>query len=102
MKFGILATVSLLATIVVAPAIAQSAPQADTIAPTLQSQVTSEQILTACVQNRAETLPIPFTDISPNDWAFKAVMTMYYCGAFRQATPSSLFQRLTGQPYPGT
>jgi hypothetical protein len=51
------------------------------------------QVLDACVRNQAETLPIPFSDLSPNHWAFKAVMTMYYCGAFRQATPASLLQQ---------
>ncbi|GAA6616942.1 S-layer protein [Scytonema sp. NUACC26] len=54
------------------------------------------QVLDACVRNQAETLPIPYSDVSPNHWAFKAVMTMYYCGAFRQATPASLLQ----QPQP--
>jgi len=59
------------------------------------SQPTTQQVLAACVENKAETLPIPFTDVSPDHWAFKAVMTMYYCGAFRQATPPALIQRLT-------
>ncbi|KAF3886881.1 MULTISPECIES: S-layer protein [Nostocales] len=51
------------------------------------------QVPDACVRNQAETLPIPFSDVSPDHWAFKAVMTMYYCGAFRQATPPSLRQQ---------
>jgi hypothetical protein len=51
------------------------------------------RVLDACVRNQAETLPIPFSDLSSNHWAFKAVMTMYYCGAFRQATPASLLQQ---------
>nr|WP_250125542.1 hypothetical protein [Chroococcidiopsis sp. CCMEE 29] len=51
-------------------------------------------IFNACIQNQAETLPVPFTDVSPNDWAL-AVITMYYCGAFRQATPPALFQQVT-------
>lgn len=62
--------------------------------PPTQTPTTSNQVLNACVQNRAETLPIPFSDVSPNHWAFKAVMTMHYCGAFRQATPPALFERL--------
>ncbi|MBH8571581.1 S-layer protein [Nostocaceae cyanobacterium CENA369] len=54
----------------------------------------SNQVLNACIQNRAETLPNPYSDVSPDHWAFKAVMTMHYCGAFRQATPPALFEKL--------
>ncbi|MEG3882817.1 hypothetical protein QT971_01235 [Microcoleus sp. herbarium19] len=53
-------------------------------------QQTREQILNACVQNRAETLPNPFSDVPRNHWAYKAVLTMYYCGAYREATPPAL------------
>jgi hypothetical protein len=62
-----------------------------------QAQPTTRQILDACVQNRAETLPNPFSDVSPNHWAFKAVLTMHYCGAFRQATPPRLIEQLVNQ-----
>ncbi len=81
-----IATITLLATTAfISPVKAQSAP----------SEPTSDnQVLNACVQNRAETLPVPFSDVSPDHWAFKAVMTMHYCGAFRQATPEALFERL--------
>lgn len=58
-----------------------------------QTQPTSEELYQACTQNRAETLPNPFTDVPANHWAFKAVLTMHYCGAFRQAAPRSLFER---------
>lgn len=54
----------------------------------------SNQVVNACIHNQAETLPNPFTDVPSDHWAFKAVMTMHYCGAFRQATPPALFQRL--------
>jgi hypothetical protein len=54
----------------------------------------STQVIDACLQNRAETLPNPFSDVPKNHWAFKAVMTMHYCGAFRQATPPQLFHKL--------
>lgn len=87
MNLRILVTTVLLATAsMVAPVKAQNPPT--------QTPTTSNQVLNACVQNRAETLPIPFSDVSPNHWAFKAVMTMHYCGAFRQATPPALFERL--------
>lgn len=66
-------------------------PTTDTPAPT----VPNNQVANACIQNQAETLPIPFTDVSPEHWAFKAVMTMHYCGAFRQAAPPALFQQST-------
>ena len=61
-------------------------------------QPTSEELYQACTQNRAETLPNPFVDVSPKDWSYKAVLTMHYCGAFRQAAPRSLFERT--QPTP--
>jgi hypothetical protein len=66
--------------------------------PTAQTQPTAREVLEACVQNRAETLPNPYTDVSPDHWAYKAVLTMYYCGAYRQATPPSLIEKLTGEP----
>ena len=57
-----------------------------------QVQPTREQILNACVQNQAETLPNPFTDVPSNHWAYKAVLTMYYCGAYREGTPPALIK----------
>ena len=51
------------------------------------------QVAEACIQNRAETLPSPFTDVPQNHWAFKAIMTMHYCGAFRQAASPELFEQ---------
>jgi len=42
------------------------------------------------VQNQAETLPNPFTDVPSNHLAYKAVLTMYYCGAYRESTPPDL------------
>lgn len=62
-----------------------------------EAKLTTSQVLNVCIQNRAETLPNPFTDVPANHWAFKAVLTVYYCGAYRQATPSSLLERLTKQ-----
>lgn len=67
---------------------------------TAQAQPTARQVLDACVQNRAETLPNPFVDVSPTHWAYKSVLTMYYCGAYRQATPPSLIERLLNTPTP--
>jgi hypothetical protein len=60
-------------------------------------QPSTEEIYQACTQNRAETLPNPYVDLSSKDWAYKAVLTMHYCGAFRQAAPRSLFEK-TPQP----
>jgi hypothetical protein len=65
-----------------------------------QQQPTAEELYQACTQNRAETLPNPFVDVSPKDWAYKAVLTMHYCGAFRQAAPRSLFEQ--SRPTPAT
>lgn len=78
----------------VAPAKAQEPATVSPPTPTTQAQATRDQVANACIQNQAETLPAPFSDVSPNHWAFKAVTTMYYCGAFRQAAPPSLFQQV--------
>ncbi|MGB3264202.1 MAG: S-layer protein [Microcoleus sp.] len=64
----------------------------------VQVQPTREQILNACVLNQAETLPNPFTDVPSNHWAYKAVLTMYYCGAYREATAPALIQELLQSP----
>ncbi len=85
MKLQILATITILATTALNfPVKAQS----------ISPPKSDNRVLNACVQNKAETLPVPFSDVSPDHWAFKAVMTMHYCGAFRQATPPALFERL--------
>lgn len=96
MKLRTLAIVVLLATTsLIAPAKAQEPATVSPPTPTTQTQPTRDQVANACIQNQAETLPLPFSDVSPNHWAFKAVMTMHYCGAFRQAAPPSLFQQTT-------
>ncbi|MEG3901269.1 S-layer protein [Microcoleus sp. B4-C5] len=74
------------------PAQAQNAAQAKPNNSLVQVQPTREQILNACVQNQAETLPNPFTDVPSNHWAYKAVLTMYYCGAYREGTPPALIK----------
>lgn len=76
------------------PAQAQNTAQFKPNNSLVQVQPTGEQILNACVQNRAETLPNPFSDVPRNHWAYKAVLTMYYCGAYREATPPALIQEL--------
>ncbi|MER3434474.1 MAG: hypothetical protein C4288_13875 [Leptolyngbya sp. ERB_1_1] len=79
------------------PAVGFAAPS-NSVKAQSPPQPTTEEIYQACTQNRAETLPNPFVDVSPKDWAYKAVLTMHYCGAFRQAAPRSLFDRT--QPTP--
>ncbi|MEG4270948.1 MULTISPECIES: S-layer protein [unclassified Microcoleus] len=84
MKLTIFATATLLiSTGFLATAKAENTPQ---------FQPTPEQILNACLQNQGETLPNPFTDVPSNHWAYKAVLTMYYCGAYREATPPGLIK----------
>lgn len=61
-------------------------------------QLSSQEILRVCVRNQAQTLPNPFTDVSPDHWAYKAVLTLYYCGPYREATPRSWLE----QPMPET
>ncbi|MFB2936160.1 S-layer protein [Aerosakkonemataceae cyanobacterium BLCC-F154] len=70
------------------PALAQSS------APQPTRQVTEDQVINACVQGIPETLPIPFRDLSPNDWAFKAVMNLYYCGAIGPNTPPEAIETI--------
>lgn len=97
MNLKLLATTTILAVIsLIAPVKAQeSAPSP----PTNQTPAAPDnQVLNACVENQAETLPVPFSDVSRDHWAFKAVMTMHYCGAFRQATPPAAFDQLKPTP----
>src|SRR4028119_1229668 len=74
------------------PAQAQNPAQIKQNNSLVQVQPMREQILTACVQNQAETLPNPFSDVPSNHWAYKAVLTMYYCGAYREGTPPALIK----------
>lgn len=97
MNLKLLATATILAaTNLIAPVKAQeTAPST----PTNQTPAAQDnQVLNACVENRAETLPVPFSDVPRDHWAFKAVMTMHYCGAFRQATPRNAFDQLKPTP----
>lgn len=81
MKLKLLTILTLLASIgLVTPAKAQNAP-------TREAQVTGDEVLEACAENRADTLPNPFSDVSPDHWAYQAVLSMYYCGAYRGAIP---------------
>lgn len=95
MKLSILATTALLTPLWLATSVRAENKQPESWnMRTAQALPTAPQVLSACIQNRAETLPIPFTDVSRDHWAFKAVMTLYYCGAWRQATPAALIQKL--------
>lgn len=106
MMLKLLTTIALIATCGFALPAKASEPQAtDSLQPLStqvppQAQPTARDVLDACVQNRAETLPNPFVDVPANHWAFKAVLTMHYCGAFRQATPPSLIEKLLNQQTP--
>ena len=93
MKLNIFGTAALLIyTGLLAPANAQNTAQVKPNNSLVQVQPTPEQILNACVQNQVETLPNPFTDVPSNHWAYKAVLTMYYCGAYREGTPPDLIK----------
>ena len=95
MKPIILATSALLTALSLAtPSQAQYREPVRENRQTVQAPPTAEQVLNACVQNRADTLPIPFTDVSPNDWAFKAVMNLYYCGVIGPNTPPEVIDRI--------
>ncbi|MEG4965131.1 S-layer protein [Microcoleus sp. B6-A1] len=75
-----------------APANAQNTEPLKPNTSLVQVQQTREQILNACVQNQAETLPNPFSDVPSNHWAYKAVLTMYYCGAYREGMNPALIK----------
>ena len=53
-----------------------------------QSAPSKAEIQAACTNNQAQTLPNPFVDLSPDHWAFKAVINLYYCGGGGQKTPT--------------
>lgn len=97
MGLQILATVILLSTSLIAPIKAQEPGIGSPSTPSAQTEPTRDQIANACIRNQAEALPLPFSDVSPH-WAFKAVMTMHYCGAFREAAPTLFQNRLTTEP----
>ncbi len=79
------------------PAVAVAQANLRELPPDLAEQLTTEQILQACASNQADTLPSPFPDVVPSDWAYKAVLTLYYCGAYRGAIPPEQFQRYLEQ-----
>lgn len=75
--------------LLVAPAWSQTpAPQL----PEPASDLTELEILEACAEDRAGSLPNPFADVQPTDWAYEAVLTLYYCGAYRGAIPPEQYQ----------
>ncbi|MGC9526490.1 MAG: hypothetical protein ACP5D7_13215 [Limnospira sp.] len=50
------------------------------IAPaTVATEPTPEQIREACAEDRADRLPIPFEDLSPDEPSFREIMRLYYC-----------------------
>ncbi|MEG4493689.1 S-layer protein [Microcoleus sp. D3_18_C4] len=100
MKLSLFATATLLIyTGFLAPAKAQNTAQVKPNNSLVQVQQLREQILTACVQNQAETLPNPFSDVPSNHWAYKAVLTMYYCGAYREGmNPALIKESLESRP----
>ncbi|MFE1744358.1 S-layer protein [Coleofasciculus sp. H7-2] len=98
-----IATVILLATIgFVAPAKAQNPEPHESTTPSSPEQPTSDPVLEACAQDQADTLPNPFSDVPSNHWAFKAVLSMYYCGAYRGSSPPTKVKPFLQQQIPQT
>jgi len=88
MKLTLVATVALLTTVgLVTPVKAQDTQPIKPETPTAQAQVNSDRILQTCAQDQADTLANPFPDVSSNHWAYKAVLSLYYCGAYRGSVP---------------
>ena len=54
------------------------APLQAQTSPVVEPVLTIEDIAAACVRGEAETLPLPFTDLDVNHWAFESVMNLYY------------------------
>ena len=71
----------------------ENAPE-QPVPPSIPAGLTREEVLNACIQERAETLPQLYSDVPPTHWAYTAVQTMAYCGAYRSATPPSLIEKL--------
>ncbi|MCU0517117.1 MAG: hypothetical protein MUC60_09680 [Oscillatoria sp. Prado101] len=59
-----------------------------------QTQPSTEQILQACASDQIRTLPVPYTDVPADHWAFEAVMKMYYCGPYRGQLAADELRRL--------
>lgn len=98
MNFRLLTIVALLATVtVVAPVRAQDTESVKPGTPTAQAQESSDRVLQACAQDQADTLPNPFSDVSATHWAYKAVLSMYYCGAYRGSVPPERVKPLLQQ-----
>ncbi|MEW5858919.1 MAG: S-layer protein [Cyanobacteriota bacterium] len=83
MKLKIATAIFLAAIGFLAPAKAQDPEPLSPTTPSSPAQPTSDPVLEACAQDQADTLPNPFSDVPSNHWAFKAVLSMYYCGAYR-------------------
>jgi hypothetical protein len=99
MKLRILATAALLATAWFAmPVKAQNTETVQPVTPSAQAQPSGDQVLQASSQDRVDSLPNPFKDVPPNHWAFKAVMSIYYCGAYTGVLPLERVRLYLQQP----
>ena len=100
------AIATLAVSLISVPAIANEAPSPleselhleSELQPTLQTQSPSSQVIEACIRGEAENLPIPFSDLSPDYWAFEAIMTMHYCGVYRPPVPAETIRQLLSRP----
>lgn len=98
MRLRILTTVALLTSISLAtPAQAGNSAQVDQGTSATEANPTPEQVFQACAQDQAQTLPSPYTDVPQDHWAYKAVLSMYYCGAYRGQISPEQFQQLQQQ-----
>jgi hypothetical protein len=96
MKFPFLLTTALLATISFANSLkAQESPRDWTFD---KPSIDGTQVLQVCTQDQADTLPNPFSDVPSTHWAYKAVMSMYYCGAYRGSIPPEQVEQSNRSP----
>lgn len=74
------------------PVLAQNPQPSPNQTPTTPSQPDLDRVLTACSQDRADTLPNPFRDLEQTHWAYKAVLSVYYCGPYRGSIPPEQYK----------
>ncbi|MGJ3254074.1 MAG: S-layer protein [Elainellaceae cyanobacterium] len=77
------------------PVFAQTAER-DRPSELAQAEPSAQQVVDACVSGEVETLPNPYTDVTPDHWVYEAVLTMYYCGVIRPGLPPTVVERVTG------
>lgn len=64
-----------------------------------QARPTQKQVLEACANNQMRSLPMPFSDVPANHWAYDSIMKLYYCGSVRGQIAAAKLKRLQEQSF---